>query len=350
MDFVSDNTAGAAPEILAAIERANAGTDVSYGDDTITARLTKKLSDLFEREVAVFPVATGTASNSLALATLTPHYGAVLCHEGAHIYEDECGAPEFYSGGAKLVPLKGAHGKLKPETVREALRHFHRGEVHHVQPAVVSLTQATERGTCYAPDEVRAISELVKGEGMALHMDGARFANAVAFLKCRPAEITWKVGVDVLSFGLTKNGAFAAEVVVFFDPARAADMSFRRKRGGHLFSKMRFLSAQIEAMLDGGVWLRLAAHSNAMALRLREGLTALPGFSVEHPVQANEVFARLPNKQMLRALNAAGARFLPWGPIGDQPLIRLVCSFATSEKDIEAFVAAARNAAEAKAN
>ena len=309
MNFISDNVVGATPEIIAAIERANVGTETSYGDDTVTARVTEKLSELFEREVAVFPVATGTAANSLALATLTPHYGAVLCHEGAHIYEDECGAPEFFSGGAKLVPLAGAHGKLTPDALRRALSHFPPGDVHRVQPAAISITQATERGTSYSANEVCAISEVAKAAGLALHMDGARFGNAVAFLKCKPADVTWKAGVDAMSFGLTKNGALAAEAVVFFDAEQVADLAFRRKRGGHLLSKMRFVSAQIEAMLDGGLWLRLANHANAMAQRLGAGLAMLPGLSVADPIEANEVFARLPNKHTLKALQAAGARF-----------------------------------------
>jgi threonine aldolase len=328
MNFMSDNAAGAAPEVLAALARANDGTASSYGADDITARLTVKLSKLFEKDVAVFPVATGTAANALSLATLTPHYGAVLCHEGAHIYEDECGAPEFYSAGAKLIPIAGAHGKLTPSSIAAALSHFQRGFVHHVQPAVISLTQATERGTSYTQAEIDAIAHLAKKEGMSLHMDGARFANALVHLKCTPAEITWKAGVDALSFGVTKNGALAAEAVVIFDPKRAADLEYRRKRGGHLFSKMRFLSAQIEAMLDDGLWLKLAGNANAMAARLAHGLTKLPGCALEHPVEANEVFARLPSRAAMEALLASGAKFYPWGPVTDRPLIRLVCSWA----------------------
>ena len=330
---------------MAALARANDGTASSYGGDEITARITEKLSKLFEKEVAVFPVATGTAANSLALATLTPHYGAVLCHDGAHIYEDECGAPEFFSGGAKLVPIAGAHGKLTPSAIRESLTHYQRGFVHHVQPAAISLTQATERGTTYSPDEVIAISRIANDAGLALHMDGARFANALAFLKCTPAEITWKAGVDAMSFGVTKNGALAAEAVVFFEPKKSADLEFRRKRSGHLFSKMRFLSAQIEAMLDDGLWLRLAGHANAMALRLGSGLAQLPGFVLEHPVEANEVFARLPSRAAMESITAAGGKFYPWGPVGERPLIRLVCSFATREAEVEAFLTHAKRAA-----
>lgn len=346
MNFVSDNTAGAAPEILAALARANDGTAVSYGGDAITRRLTQKLSALFEKDVALFPVATGTAANALALATLTPHYGAVICHESAHIHVDECGAPEFYSQGAKLVPLKGAHGKITPEAIKSALSHYQKGVVHHPQPATISITQATELGTSYTLAEIAALSGLAKAEGMALHMDGARFVNALAFLKCAPADITWKAGVDAMSFGVTKNGALAAEAVIFFDPARAADVDYRRKRGGHLFSKMRFLSAQIEAMLDDGLWLRLAGHANAMARRLADGLAGLPGYTVAHAVEANEVFVKLPSETAFKALEKAGARFYLWEPTTDgRPLIRLVCSWSTKDAEVDAFLAAARRIA-----
>jgi threonine aldolase len=346
MNFMSDNAAGAAPEILTALARANEGTAASYGGDEITARLTDKFSMLFEKKVAVYPVATGTAANALALATLTPHYGAVFCHEGAHIHVDECGAPEFFSGGAKLVPLKGAHGKLTPEAIKTALAHFHRGFVHHPQPAAISITQATEHGTSYTVGEVEALARFAKAEKLALHMDGARFANALAFLKCTPAEITWKAGVDAMSFGVTKNGALAAEAVVFFDAARAADVEYRRKRSGHLFSKMRFLSAQIEAMLDNGLWLKLAGHANAMAARLGDALKAVPGFALAQPVEANEVFAKLPSEAAMKALEQAGAKFYLWEPVTDgRPVIRLVCSFATHEAEVDRFLAAVKQSA-----
>jgi threonine aldolase len=342
MNFISDNAYGAAPEILAALARANDGTDASYGNDRISRRITEKLSSLFEREVAVFPVATGTAANSLTLATLTPQYGAVLCHETAHIHVDECGAPEFFSGGAKLLPVAGARGKLTAEAIGKALGSLQRGDVHQVQPACISIAQATERGTVYTPDEVGAIAQLAKTERLALHMDGARFANAVAFLNCRPADVTWKAGVDAMSFGLTKNGAIAAEAVVFFDPARAADFEFRRKRGGHLFSKMRFFSAQIDAMLHDGLWLRLAARANATAQRLGKALASLPGFAIDEPIEANEVFVRMPDMQTVAALQEAGAKFYVWGPAGDRPLVRLVCSFATGDAEVDALLAAIR--------
>lgn len=346
MNFTSDNAAGAAPEVLAALARANDGTAASYGSDDVTRRLTEKLSKLFEKDVAVFPVATGTAANALSIATLTPHYGAVFCHEGAHIHVDECGAPEFFSQGAKLVPVKGSHGKLTPEDIKTAHARFQIGDVHHVQPATASISQATELGTSYTPTEVQAIANLAKAEGMALHMDGARLANALAFLKCKPADVTWKAGVDVLSFGVTKNGALAAEAVVFFDPKRVADIAYRRKRGGHLFSKMRFVSAQIEAMLDDDLWLKLAGHANAMARRLNDGLNTLSGFAVPHPVEANEVFVKLPSEAVMKKIQAAGARFYQWEPTTDgRPLVRLVCSWATREAEVDQFLGAARKSA-----
>lgn len=345
MNFKSDNTAPAAPEVLRALASANDGIASSYGDDRITERLKAKLSALFEKEVAVFPVATGTAANALSIATLTPHYGAVFCHEGAHIHVDECGAPEFYSQGAKLVPLKGAHGKITPEAVKAALAHHQRGFVHHAQPATISLTQATELGTAYTPAELAALSRLAKSERLSLHVDGARFANALVHLKCTPAEATWKAGVDALSFGFTKNGAMAAEAVVFFDPARAEDIAYRRKRAGHLLSKMRFLSAQMDAMLQDGLWLKLAGRANAAAARLAEGLRAVPAMSLEHPVEANELFVRLPSIAALKALEAAGAKFYEWEPpTNGRPLIRLVCAFSTTDAEVDNFLAAARKA------
>jgi threonine aldolase len=342
MNFMSDNTAGAAPEVMDAVARANAGTESSYGGDAITQRLKRKFSDLFEREVVVHPVLTGTAANALSIATLSPPYGAVLCHAGAHIHVDECGAPEFYAG-AKLVPVEGEAGKVSPDGLKAALGHFQRGFVHHVQPAAISITQSTELGTVYAPAEIAAISELARQQHMTLHMDGARFANAVAGAGVSPAELTWKAGIDVLSFGATKNGALAAEAVIFFDPARVADFEYRRKRAGHLTSKMRFVSAQLEAMLDNGLWLKLASSANTMARKLEAGLKAMQGVSVILPVQANEVFFTLPDHATRQRVEQKGARFYVWSPSHEPvPLIRLVCSFATTPADIEAFLDAVR--------
>lgn len=338
MNFRSDNVAGVAPEILAAIAAASAGTAASYGADAITERLAPRVSEIFEHPAAIFPVATGTAANSLALAALTPVWGAIYCHEASHIQTDECGAPEFFAGGAKLLPLPGADAKLAPETVAAAM--IEQGVVHHVQPAAISISEATEAGTLYRPEEVASLGALARHYGLALHMDGARFANAVAALGCSPAELTWRAGVDVLSLGATKNGALAAEAVIFFDPDRAGDFGFRRKRGGHLLSKMRFLSAQLEAYLTDGLWLRLATHANRMAARLSTALAALPGARLRHPTEANEVFVELPEGTIGR-LAAAGFGFYRWGGPASSCL-RLVTAFDTKAADVEALIAVAR--------
>ena len=338
MHFASDNTAGISPEILAALATANDGAVGSYGADPITARLEAKLAQLFEHEVAVFPVATGTAANALALAAVTPPWGAVLCHPLAHIACDEANAPEFYTGGAKLVPVPGADGKLAVADLA-ALLPGDLGNVHHAQPAAISLTQATECGTVYRPAEIAGISALAHRHGLAVHMDGARFANALVHLDASPADLTWRAGVDVLSFGATKNGALGAEAIVFFDPARARDLPFRRKRAGHLFSKMRFLSAQLEAYVTDDLWLRNARHANAAAARLAKGLTALPGVRLRHPVEANELFVELP-ETVISGLSAAGAQFFRWeGPTST--CIRLVTAWNTREADVTAFLESA---------
>lgn len=338
MNFASDNAAGIAPEILAAIAAANRGPATPYGGDAITARLERQFAAIFEHPVAVFPVATGTAANVLALASLTPPWGAIYCHEEAHIATDECGAPEFATGGAKLVTCSGEHGKLTPETL--AGRIAGAGVVHNVQPAAISITQETEAGTVYRPDEIAALSGLARRHGLALHMDGARFANAVASLGCAPAEITWRAGVDVLSFGATKNGAMAAEAVVFFDRAKAADFGFRRKRAGHLLSKLRFVSVQLEAYLSADLWLRNARQANAMAARLGAGLAALPGARLVHPVEANEIFVELPEVAIAR-LADAGFGFYRWG---DAPVLRLVTAFDTDPAAVDSLLSVARDA------
>jgi threonine aldolase len=340
-DFRSDNIAGVPPEILAALAKANTGAESSYGDDAITKRLEARLADLFEHEVAVFTVATGSAANALALAAVVPGWGAILCHREAHIATDECGAPEFFSSGAKLVQLDGRHGKITAETAATHLSRDHRG-VHQVQPAAVSISQSTEAGTCYTPDEITAIGDVCRRHALAFHMDGARFANAQAHLGCSPAETTWKAGVDILSFGLTKNGAMAAEAVVFFDPRHATDFAFRRKRGGHLFSKMRFVSAQFEAQLEDGLWLRLAGHANVVARQIASALASIPGVSLLHPVEANELFVLMP-LTVIERLEHAGYRFYRW-EAAEGPCIRLVTAFDTDPAHAEALIAAAAHA------
>ncbi|MDB5394934.1 MAG: ltaE [Rhodospirillales bacterium] len=337
LDFRSDNVAGVPPEILAALAAANQGTDSSYGDDAITRRLEAQLADLFEHDVVVFPVATGSAANALALANVVPGWGSILCHREAHIATDECGAPEFYSSGAKLVVLDGTHGKLQASTIDRHLARDIRG-VHHVQPMAVSISQSTEAGTCYRPDEIAAIGEICRRHNLKFHMDGARFANAQATLGCTPAEATWRAGIDILSLGLTKNGAMAAEAVVFFDTTLAKNFDYRRKRGGHLFSKMRFVSAQLEAQLTAGLWLRLAEHANRMAGLIAAAIGKIPGVKLLHPVQANELFILMPDVA-IAALEAAGHRFYRW-EAAEGPCVRLVTAFNTKEDDVEAFIQA----------
>jgi threonine aldolase len=338
MIFTSDNSYGAWPEILDALRDAATGTAASYGDDEITARVRGRLSALFEREVAVYPVISGTAANALALATLVPPHGAVVCHSESHIANDECGAPEFFTHGAKLVAIGGKDAKLAPAEVDAALQHFRKGFVHHAQPMAISITQSTELGTVYTPGEITGLSALAQARGLKLHMDGARFANALAHLGCAPADVTWRAGVDVMSFGATKNGALGAEAVIFFNPADAADFEYRRKKSAHLVSKMRFISAQLDAYLADGRWLAHAAHANTLARTLADGLSRVPGAEIAHPVEANAVFARLPDATIAK-LRDAGARFYDWAPpVGGHTLVRLVTSFATPEADVANFV------------
>lgn len=343
MNFASDNAVGASPRVMEAIAAANHGSAMAYGADPWTARVEARMSELFERQVAVSLLATGTGANALALACVTQPWGAVLTHEESHIADDECGAPEFFTHGAKIVGIAGVGSKLSPEAVTAQLARMPHGAVKQVQPQCLSITQATESGLVYRPDEVTALAEAIRPRGLALHMDGARFANAVATLGCSPAEITWKAGVDVLSFGGTKNGAWAAEAVVFFDPARAGELPWRRKRSGHTLSKGRFVAAQFEALLADGHWLDLARTANAQAARLADGIAGIPGVRLGWERQANEVFAIMP-KALAARLRTAGAVFYDWSeraldPVGalkaDESIHRFVCSFATTTADVE---------------
>ena len=341
-NFSSDNVTPACDAVMAAVIAANSGLMSSYGADEVSARLTSKAGEVFEKEVVIFPVTTGTAANALALAQFAPPHGAVYCYEAAHIVTDECGAPEFFTGGAKLIGLPSATGKITPRQVERALAFADEMGVHHVKPAAISLTQATEWGTVYSLAEISAMSALAKLRGLPLHMDGARFANALVHLKCSPAEATWKAGIDVLSLGATKNGALAAEAVVFFDAALAADFDRRRKRAGHLWSKFRFLSAQLLAYLDHDVWLVNARHANQMAERLGQGLATLPAVKLLHPVDANEVFVEMAEAQV--AALETQFKFYRWPlHVSDEGVaIRLVTSYATPAADVDAFIAAAQ--------
>jgi len=344
MNFASDNHYGIHPRILEGLVAANVGSAPAYGGDDWTKKAEEQLSKIFEKEVRSFLVTTGTAANGLALSALTPHYGAVICHGEAHISVDECNSPEMFTGGAKILGLHGPAGKITPAMVEKTLKGFIRGE-HDPKPAAVSLTNSTELGTTYSPDDVKAISNVIKPRGMKLHMDGARFANAVAGLNVSPAELTWKSGVDALSFGATKNGAMMLEAVIFFDTKLADDFIYRRMRGGQLVSKGRYLGAQMLAYLKGGLWLENAKLANGLAAQLARGLSKHGNIRIPNPVQANEVFVVMP-----RALNdgllASGAKFYDWMPdsLGksiaeDEIFVRFVLSYATPEPDVRKLLA-----------
>jgi threonine aldolase len=332
MNFNSDNTAPAAPEFLRALEAANAGAAAAYGEDEWSRRMDTRFSDVFGAEVRVFTVASGTAANAIALASASPPWGAVLCHREAHIECDECGAPEFYSGGVKLVLMDGVGAKISPAALREGIARNARG-IHSVTPAVLSLSQTTERGAVYRPDEVAALMAIAREQGLATHMDGARFANAVAALGCAPSALTADAGLDLLSFGATKNGAFGAEAIVCFNPKYAEEIARRRKRGGHLLCKGRYAAAQLLAYVEEDLWLRLAARANALARRLGEAGQAY----LSVPVESNQVFIK-PGAAALAQLRAAGAAFYDWGSEGSGEA-RLVVSWSQDEADIDSMCA-----------
>jgi threonine aldolase len=335
--FRSDNVATVAPEILRALDAANHGLVASYGDDEYSALLNRKLSDLFETEVTVFPVSTGTAANALSLATCARPYGAVYCHEEAHIYTAEGGATEAFSGGAKLIALPGAHGKLELPILAAALRRAERGITNRPQPDAVSITQASEYGTVYALEEIAAIGALAREAGIRFHMDGARFANALVRLGCSAAEMTWRSGVDILSFGATKNGAMGAEAIVVFNRELVEPLSYRLRRAGQTWSKMRFPAAQLIAYVENGLFLRLASHANELASQLGHELGAIPGVRLIAPVEANLVFVAMP-EPAIEALAAAGVRVAR----RSGGVIRLVTRFDGTKGEVDQFVALVR--------
>lgn len=310
MDFLSDNSAGVHPAILPALAEAAPAVASGYDSDRWSARLNDAFSDLFETPVSVFAVPSGTAANALSLAACSPAFGGIWCHRDAHVEVDEAGAIPFYSGGASLILVDGADGRLSPRALDEAAAR-RRTDVHQVQPAAISITQATEAGTVYAPGDIGAIAEWGRKRGLKLHMDGARFANAVAHLGCHPADISWKAGVDILSFGFIKNGGMSAEAICVFDPALAATLPVRRKRAGLMPSKGRFAAAQLLAMLRGDIWLTNARAANAGAARI----AAAAPERLLRPPQANELFLRLaaPERRMLRD---AGFSFYDWEAFG----------------------------------
>ena len=332
--FASDNYSGVCPEAWAAMAEANIGHEVSYGDDTWTQRAADLLREIFETDCEVFFVFNGTSANSLSLASLCQSYHSMLCHELAHIETSECGAPEFFSNGSKILLLGGAAGKIDPAEIAPAVNK--RTDIHYPKPRALSLTQATETGTIYSPAEIQTLTETAKKLGLRVQMDGARFANAVASLNVAPADITWRAGVDVLCFGGSKNGIALGEAVVFFDKELARDFDYRCKQGGQLASKMRFLSAPWLGMLKDGAWLRHARHANAMATRLSAGLSKISGVEIMYPVQSNAVFATMP------AIAAEKMRTRDWlfytGVItpGES---RLMCSWDTTPSDVDGFIA-----------
>jgi threonine aldolase len=345
MHFASDNWSGAHPRIAENLTRHAPGFAAAYGTSDLDKAVEEQFSAIFERQVAVFFVATGTAANSLALASLAKAGGVSFCHADAHVNADEGGAPEFLTGGTRLFGVEGAEGKIDPKALNTAISRFEPASPHHGRAMAVTVTQATEVGTVYSLAELDAIAAVAKSRKLPLHMDGARFANALVALGATPAEMTWKRGIDILSFGGTKNGCWCAEAIVFFDPDMAADMPFIRKRSAQLFSKSRFISAQLEAYLDGGLWLDLARHSNAMADRLRAGLSMKNTARLAWETTANEVFAVIENSSADRA-REKGARFHPWEPPHgwlplpneNEILIRLVTSFATREDEVDQFI------------
>ena len=335
-NFASDNTAAVHPDVLAALSAVNSGNAPAYGNDPATAAMQDSMRDTFRApQAVVFPIFNGSACNGLALASMIRPYESVLCHRQAHINNDECGLPEFFTGG-KLVPLDGAHGKISADGLEALVKKTLDHAPHTSRIKAVSLTQSTELGTVYRPDEIRAISAVCRANGLYLHMDGARIANAVASLGCHPAEITSEAGVDILSFGGTKNGAMLAEAAVIFNPALAEDFAYIHKRSGQLPSKARYVSAQLSALLKGDLWLANARHANAMAAKLRDGLAGRDGVALLHPVEANELFVTLP-KAVADKLFAGGHVFYHW-PNEGVDAYRLVTSFMTSEADVAAFL------------
>lgn len=340
MNFASDNSNGANPEIIQHLLAVNDGGLPSYGDDEITKRVQDKLCEIFETDLVMFPVATGTAANVISLSAMVPPYGSVLCHSESHIQLDECNAPEMYTDGAKLITIPGAHGKMTAADVAAYLDMGWKGVVHHAQPSAISLTQATESGTVYQLEEIQEITKVAKAHDMLVHMDGARFTNALRHLGCSPAEMTWKSGIDVLSFGATKNGCLNVEAIIVFDPKSdaAKQMPFRRKRGGHLFSKMRYLSAQLEAYLKDDLWLANADYANGVAQNIAKAVEGNPNLELAFPVEANIVFIRM-NKDQAQKLFDQGFYFYEF-PAAGKDVYRMVSAWNSKQADVDLLVKA----------
>lgn len=341
MNFGSDNTGPVHPRVIEALARANDGYAVPYGDDPLTLEAEARIRDVFEApNAAVFLVPTGSAANSLALASLVQPWQNIFCSAVAHIHADECGAPEFYTGGAKLVLVPEVDAQITPDALNTAITEGVERGLHYTQPGAVSLTQVTERGTVYALEQLKALTAVAHAHGLPVHLDGARFTNAMMTLGCTAAEMTWKAGVDAVSFGGTKNGLMGVEAIVIFDAAHAESLIYRRKRAGHLFSKQRYLAAQIVAYLEGDLWREMAGAANAAMTRLAAGLRALPGAVIHHPVDANMIFVSLPRATHRKALKGGAQYFLSLDDVSvgeETDLIptRLICNWATSEADVD---------------
>jgi len=341
LQFASDNAAGICPEAWAALQAANTGPAPAYGEDEWTVRACDLLRELFEIDCEVFFVYNGTAANSISLAAMCESYHSIICYQGAHLETDECGGPEFFSNGTKVLLVGGEDGKIDLQGVRHTVER--RTDIHYPKPRVLSITQATEMGTVYSPGELDAVSETARQLGLRLHMDGARFANAVAALGVSPKEITWKVGVEVLCFGGTKNGMPVGDAIVFFDRALAEDFAYRCKQAGQLHSKMRFIAAPWVGLLEGGAWLEHARHANACAKRLESGLREVEGVEIIAPTEANAVFAQLPGA-VLEGLRKLGWHFYTFIGAGGA---RFMCSWETAEEDVAALLRDVRELAAA---
>lgn len=345
MNFASDNWAGAHPAIAKRLAQESSAYAPAYGNSDLDKRIERKFSEVFERDVTVFFVATGTAANALALATINRPGGVTFCHREAHMFEDECGAPEFFAQGSRLAPIDGTYGKIDPENLHAEIQRFPLDFVHAGQPMAISITQATEIGTVYELSEIDRISQIARKFDLPLHMDGARFANAVSYLNTTPAEMSWRSGVDILSFGGTKNGCWCAEALIFMHREHAQDFPYIRKRSGHLFSKTRFIASQFDAYLEDGRWLELAKHANKMANLLSQGIAASSKARLAWQCQSNEVFC-ITSKNLADFLQSKGAVFHRWNfPHSysgrrdeTEILLRLVTSFATEQGDIDQFL------------
>jgi len=338
MNFRSDNESPVNSKILNAIIEANSGFEESYGYDNYTVKLQDEMQKLFACWCEVIPLTTGTAANSLAVAITTPPYGSILCSDNSHLNNDECGAPEFYSAGAKLIGIAGENGKIDLDILTHTLNGMGVHAEHECLPSAISITQSTEAGTLYSLDELKRINNIKQKHGLYLHMDGSRIANAVASMGCSIADMTWKSGVDILSFGATKNGAMIAECLIIFNPKIGKEVKRQRKRAGQLISKMRFISAQLLAYLKEDLWLNLAGHANGMAQLVFENLKSSHDFI--YPVQANEVFLRI-NKEQIAVLKAQGFEFHVWP--GSQDIIRLVFSHASREDEVKLLISALKS-------